>query len=167
MGERRRAFTLLELLIVVVILGIIGASVVPMVSSSQDAQCAAAARALAADIELVQSEALARQAPVALVFSPDNQRYAVVLDQGQDLDAYESLTPLEHPSRPGQDYEVSLASDLNLPELIVNAVDFGGSRYVVFDSVGSPDVGGTVTLVAGDASLTITVEPITGAVSVS
>jgi hypothetical protein len=38
---------------------------------------------------------------------------------------------------------------------------------VVFDSFGSPDVGGSVVLQAGEASLTVSVEAITGAVSVN
>ena len=166
MRQQGAGFTLLELLIVVLILAIAAAIVVPMAASGQDAQCASAARMVVADLELAQSTALARQELVALVFSDDLQSYKVVLAGVQDLDIYGSLTALEHPGRPGQSYETSIPRELQLRDVVVSSADFNGERYVVFDVFGSPEFGGSIVLTAGDASLTVTVEPITGAVSV-
>ena len=166
MRREGTGFTLLELLMVVLILAIIGAIVVPMAASGQDARCASAARMVVADLELAQSLALARQDLVALVFSDDLQSYKVVLAAVQDLDNYGSLTTLEHPGRPGQSYETTILMELQLRDVVVSSVNFNGDRYVVFDTFGSPEFGGSIVLTAGDASLTVTVEPITGAVSV-
>jgi prepilin-type N-terminal cleavage/methylation domain-containing protein len=166
-GERSTAFTLLELLIVVMIMAIFGAVVVPMVMSNQDTQCAAAARALVADLELAQSTALARQANVAVVFSTTRQAYKVALADGQTLTNYDSLVALDHPERPGRPYEIAPRTDLGLPNLIINSANFGGASYVVFNAFGSPTASGTVALRARDATLTISLEAITGAVSVN
>lgn len=166
MRRQATGFTLVELLMVVLILAIVAGIVVPMASSSRDAQCASAARMLVADLELAQSTALARQDLVALVFRDDLQSYKVVLATGQNLDDYASLTALEHPGRPGQSYEIDIQKELLLPSVVIGSANFNGERYVVFDTFGSPEFGGSIVVAAGDVSLTVTVEPITGAVSV-
>lgn len=165
--KRTSGFTLVELLIVVMILAIIGAVAIPMVSGTGDAQCQAAARTLVSDLEMAQSTALARQVNVALVFSDDHQGYRVVVADGQDLDDYDSLVAMDHPATPGQSYEVNLAADMALPDVRVEAASFHGSPYVVFDTFASPEYGGSVILTAGRATLTVSVESITGRVSVN
>jgi type II secretory pathway pseudopilin PulG len=158
---------LVELLIVMMILAIISAVAIPMVSSTDDHQCQAAARTLISDLELAQSTALARQASVAVVFSDDRQSYKVVLADGQDLDNYAGLVAMEHPLMPGHSYEVNLAADLQLPKVHVDAVSFGGDPYVIYNTFASPAFGGSVVLTAGGASLSVAVESITGQVSVN
>jgi prepilin-type N-terminal cleavage/methylation domain-containing protein len=167
LNVRYTGFTLIEVLVVVMILAIIGAVTIPMMSSNDDAECQAGARALISDLELAQSAALARQASVALVFSDDCQSYKVVLADGQSLDDYGSLLALPHPLEPTKAYEVHLSADMQLPSLQVGAASFGGACYVVFNSFASPDSGGSVILTSGDATLTVSVESITGRVSVN
>ena len=164
---RNSGFTLIELLIVVMILAIITAAAVPMISGTSDAQCQAAARTLVSDLELAQSTALARQVNVALVFSGNHQSYKVVVADGQNLDNYDTLVAMEHPLMPGRFYEVNLSSDMALPDVRVGAASFHGSPYVVYDTFASPDFGGSVILTARSATLTVSVESITGRVSVN
>ncbi|NIA22089.1 MAG: hypothetical protein GWP05_09055, partial [Anaerolineaceae bacterium] len=85
---------------------------------------------------------------------------------GQNLDDYASLTALEHPGRPGQSYETNIQKELQLPNVVISSADFNDDPYVVFDTFGSPESGGSIVVAAGNVSLTVTVEPITGAVSV-
>ncbi len=167
MGTKSRAFTLLELLIVVMIMGIIGAIVIPAISNTHDAQCAAGSRVLTATLELAQGMAMSRQAEVAVVFSDDLQRFKVVLTEGQNLADFESLVAMEHPEKPGMAYEVNLSQEQHLPSLLVSWVSFGNENYVTFDSFGSPHSGGVVLVKAGEVQYRLEVEPITGAVSVS
>src|SRR5579864_2406019 len=58
-GLRRRGFTLIEILSVVIILGIASAIIVPQLSSRDDLRCAAAARALMGDLLYAQSRSIA------------------------------------------------------------------------------------------------------------
>ncbi len=66
----RRAMTLIELLIVVVLLGIAGAMVIPSMSQAGELRGQTAVRTLVADITFAQSEALAHQ-----------RRYVIVIGQ--------------------------------------------------------------------------------------
>src|SRR5579864_9772050 len=55
----RRAFTLIEILCVVIILGIASAIIVPQLASRDDLRCSAAARALMGDLLYAQSRSIA------------------------------------------------------------------------------------------------------------
>jgi prepilin-type N-terminal cleavage/methylation domain-containing protein len=164
--SRASAFTLLELLIVVVILGILGAAALPAMMSNQDGQCNAAARVVVADLELAQSTAVAQQASVAVVFSVTNQSYKVVLVGAQNLNNYAGLVAMGHPEKPGQPYQVSLANDVGASRVTFSAPVFGTHPYVVFDTFGGTTTSGSVVVRAGDASRTVQVGAVTGAVSV-
>jgi prepilin-type N-terminal cleavage/methylation domain-containing protein len=163
--RNERAFTLLELLVVLVLIGIVAAVVVPVASSAESDQVAGAARILTADLETAQATALARQAETALVFDPTLTKYKVVLTAGQDLSNYASLLALASPMQPGNTYEVVVAQ-MSSPQVVVNAA-FSPANYITFDSFGSPSLSGSVVLTAQNATLTVSVEAITGAVSVN
>jgi hypothetical protein len=50
---------------------------------------------------------------------------------------------------------------------VVETVNFGGQAYVTFDAEGEPSNGGSVTLRSGGTEMVISVEALTGAVSVA
>jgi prepilin-type N-terminal cleavage/methylation domain-containing protein len=66
---RRTAFTLIELLIVVIIMGIAAAIVVPMTSQANPLRLQALARQVVADVMQVQSDSIALQRAHAITFS--------------------------------------------------------------------------------------------------
>ena len=81
---------------------------------------------------------------------------------------------IEHPIVKGSDYVVDFSSDGRLDRIDIASVDFDGKSTVKFDYLGSPyneDNGalnsGTITLQAGGSTKTVTVEPVTGFISVS
>lgn len=79
----RAGFTLLELLVVVAIVGVLGT--LGVVNLPRDRiQVREAARIVAADILRVRSEAILRNVPVALTFSPATGSYRAYTDELRD-----------------------------------------------------------------------------------
>jgi prepilin-type N-terminal cleavage/methylation domain-containing protein len=159
-------FTFIELLVVIVILGLAAAVAVPMMSSAASMQIRAAGGMVAADLEYAKNMAISR-----------GQRYAVVFDSANET--YEIQDPngavIAHPIKKGShQYIVDFANDGRLDRVDIVSVDFDSGNTVRFDYLGSPynqantDLNsGTVTLQAGGITTTVTVEPVTGFISVS
>ena len=73
--HHRRAFTLIEILVVVIILGIIGAIIVPQLGSRDDMRTTSASRMLMADLIYAQSRAISTQQRHFVQF--DGNRYLI------------------------------------------------------------------------------------------
>lgn len=155
----RNGFTMIEILILAVILAIVAVTAVPMLSSAGTIQIRAAANMIAADLEYAKSMAISR-----------GQNYSVVFDQ--NADSYQIMDQggvILHPVKKGFNYVVDFQSDSRLSRVDIAGANFagaGGVNDVTFDSLGSPDSGGTVSLQASGTAVTIRVEPITGYISI-
>lgn len=165
---KKEAFTIVELIVVVVILGIAALLAVPMISSAADVQVRSAANMIAADLEYAKSMAISTQQNHSVVFDSANESYHL-----QDA----SANPIEHPMKAGSDFVVNLQSDSRLSRVDIASADFepGSQSAVTFDYLGSPYSGtttanplnsGQILLQAGSFSLTVAVEPMTGYVTV-
>ena len=154
----RRGFTVIEILIVLVILTIAALTALPMMSSASSVQIRSAASMIAADLEYAKSMAISR-----------GQNYSVRFDQNADSYQLEDQdnNVILHPVKKGFDYIVDFQSDTRLNRVDITGANFGGNPDVEFDSMGSPDSGGMVSLQAGDTTVTIRVEPITGYISIN
>jgi prepilin-type N-terminal cleavage/methylation domain-containing protein len=161
-GIVRHGFTMIELLIVVAILAIAAAIVVPMASSAGSMQLRAAVNMVAADLEYAKSMSISRGQRYAVVFDTQDgafYRYRVV-DQNGAL--------IRHPITQSSEYVVNFQGDGRLAQVEIASVTFGGTPPAVsFDLLGSPNNGGVITLQAGGVTRTVTVEPVTGYISVS
>lgn len=147
-----RGFTLVEVLIVVIILGIAALAAIPMMSSAGGVQIRSAANVIAADLEYAKSMAISRGQNYAVVFDKNAESYRLE-DQNGNV--------IAHPVKKGFDYVVDLAND-GLEKVDILDVDFASTSKVTFDCLGSPDNGGTVSLQAGSVTVTVTVETVTG-----
>ncbi len=163
----RRGFTLVEVIIVVVILAISAMIAVPMMSSAGSVQIRSAADALAADLEYAKSMAISHQQNYGIIFYPDNDKYKVV-DQ--------SNNEIPHPVKRGFPYTIDFRSDSRLNKVDMVSADFGDTTHQIkFNYLGSPFNGsdadlnsaGTIVLQGGGSTITITVEPVTGFISIS
>jgi prepilin-type N-terminal cleavage/methylation domain-containing protein len=161
----RRAFTFIELMIVIVILAIAAAVVVPMVSSAGSMQLRAAVNMVAADLEYAKSMAVSRGQTYSVVFDKNAETYQIQDPNGNVI---------PHPVKKGFNYVVDFRQDGRLSQVNIVDADFDLTSQVKFDYLGSPFNGsgtplnsGVVTLQAAGATRTVTVQPVTGFVTIS
>jgi prepilin-type N-terminal cleavage/methylation domain-containing protein len=155
-----RAFTLIEVLLVVAIIGLAGAIVVPQISGMGSLQIQAASRIIIADLVYAQNEAVAHQAVRKLVFDTATNSYKLTDADGNTLSATWKNDAAEN-------YVVSLSDDERFRRVTLASASFNNQPVIEFDPLGSPDSGGTVELVSGTLRYRITVAAFTGRVTVA
>jgi prepilin-type N-terminal cleavage/methylation domain-containing protein len=137
-----RAFTLVELVVVLVVLGVLAGIAVPRYANFQAHQrVRAAAGRVYADLALAQRQAK---------FSSSDQ--TVTFDTAAD--SY-TLDGMPHPDFSGIDYTVRLSQPPYEVSLVSAA--FGGDKQLVFNGFGEPDSGGSLVIRVGDYQETINV----------
>jgi len=162
-------FTLIEIMIVVVLIGIAAMIAVPMMSSAASMQIRSAANIVAADLEYAKSMAISRGQNFSVVFNKDTDSYSIK-DQAEAI--------IQHPVKKGFPYTINFQSDSRLDRVDVFNVTFepNSSQTITFDYLGSPYSGtgtssplnsGTINLQAGPITKTIRVEPVTGYISIT
>ena len=166
--ESGGGFTLIELMIVIVILAIAAAIVVPMASSAASLQLRSAVNMLAADLEYAKSLSIGTGQRHSVVFDTANETYRITDAAGNTV---------SHPVKKGFLYVVDFRNEGRLDRVTIESADFDGVSEVCFDYLGSPYCGGAspaalnsagvVTLQAGGNTRTVSVEPVTGLISVS
>ena len=150
--RRRSGFTLIELVIVLLILGISAAVVAPRYASAVVRfRVEAAAKVVAAHLRYARQHAKTKGKTQSVVFVPDT-------------DSYE-LPGLSDVQRPGEAFSVKL-TQTSYPASVASASFGAGGSTVVFDQHGRPDNGGTVVLQVGSEQRTIAVDAISGAVNI-
>ena len=77
------------------------------------------------------------------------------------------FTTVGNPLNRGTDYNINLSNQALFGGVDVTAVDFGGSNQVTYDTLGAPSAGGTVTLAFGTRQVVVTLDSLTGKVTVS
>jgi prepilin-type N-terminal cleavage/methylation domain-containing protein len=151
----RRAFTLVELAIVLLVMGILVAVIVPKVSSSLCHESVdAAAKKIAADLELSRRAAKLTGASLSVQFDVANNRYTLL-----------NVKDINHPVI----QQVTQLLNTGYATTLVSAA-FNGTSQLTFDLYGQPFAGspltplttGSVVIQAGTVQHTIVVNPTTG-----
>jgi len=151
------SFTMIEIIIVVVIIAIAAMMAIPMMTSAAGMQIRSAANMIAADLEYAKSMAISRGQNFSVVFDKAGDSYRIENQNGDVI---------AHPVKKGFPYVVDFRSDKRLDKVDIADVDFNSTDKVTFDCLGSPDNGGNITLQAGGMIVRITVEPVTGFISI-
>jgi prepilin-type N-terminal cleavage/methylation domain-containing protein len=172
---RASAFTLVEILVVVIILGIAGAIIVPNLGTRDDLKAAAAARVIMADLIYTQNLAITNQGNRYMAFDVPGKKYSVTDSAGGIISH-----PVEHV--PYIQY-FSANSGRNIPTVTLLSTNFVGvsgqvQKTIGFDELGTPltysSLGvaetlttGSITVQAGAFKLKVDIEPYTGQISVN
>ena len=172
---RARGFTLVEILVVVIILGIAGAIIVPSLGSRDDLKAAAAARVIMADLIYTQNLAITSQGNRYIAFDTAGQKYQVNDSAG---------AVIQHPvNHVNYIQKFNGTSQSDLPQVTLVSTNFVGisgiaQKTIGFDELGTPLTcnalgvtetlaSGTMTIQAGKFKLKVDIEPYTGQISVN
>ncbi|GMV27281.1 MAG: hypothetical protein AMXMBFR58_33120 [Phycisphaerae bacterium] len=159
-----RAFTLVELLIVVTVLGIATALVIPSMGSVGVLRVQAAVRTVVSDLTQAQSEALAYQRGRAITFDTAANSWSVIEVNGSELEP--ETDTLWSMRLSGKDFGDSR----------LDTADFDGDSTVIFDEMGAPveaplstnsAATGSIHVAGSGQVFRITVEAYTGRVVVT
>lgn len=157
-------FTLVEVIIVLVIVGIIAAIAVPLYSSAASVQLRTAANIVASDLEYARSMAISTGRNYSIVFDTSNESYEINNFAG---------SPVSHPVHIGSNYVVSFADDARISKVDIVSTNFGPANTVKFDYLGAPFDGagnslnnGSIQLCAEENVLVVKIEPVTGFVNI-
>jgi general secretion pathway protein H len=163
-----KGFTLIEIIIVVVILGIAAAVVVPTISSAADMQVRSAANRISADLDYAKGLAITHQSFYTIVFDESGESYEILDSTG---------SAVENPFTGQDSFVIDFSADSHLSRVDIVTADFDSNidNAITFDYLGSPYSGtdtttplnsGQIALQADDFSLTVDVEPVTGYITI-
>ncbi|MEK6674332.1 MAG: prepilin-type N-terminal cleavage/methylation domain-containing protein [Planctomycetota bacterium] len=149
----RSAFTLVEMVAVMVIIAVLSAMAVPRFGNSIALHSVdGAARRIAAEWDLARRIAMTK-----------SQSKTIRLTNGTDP-GY-SLVGVPNPDHKAKTYSVSFAKDCHGVERV--SYDFGGDLDLIFDMYGVPDSAGQLVIRLGAHQRTIAIDAQTGRASVS
>jgi len=157
-------FTLIELIIVIVIISIAALTAIPMISSAASVQIRSAANMLTADLEYAKSMSISRAQYFSVVFDKNTESYRIEDQNG---------IVIPHPVKKGFGYVIDFQNDGRLNKVDIVNADFDTTSKVKFDYLGSPYNGngtplnsGVISLQAGGTTTIVTVEAVTGFISI-
>lgn len=175
--RRMDGFTLFELLIVLLIMAIFSMLGWPALNAAMgDYRLGAAAEEVVNALEYAQLTAAAGQ-QTQVTISASTKRIDVkqfkptanLLDGSSQYTAADveggEFVYLENPMNKGTDYSISFANESRFSGVDMTASSFDSP--VTFDATGTPSKGGTVTLSLSDRQKVVTLNAVTGRMSVS
>ena len=161
-----RGFTLTEMTVIIVILGILSWLAYPKVVAMDEIKLDAAARRLVSDLRYAQSLAMSRRVIHGILFDPAAEKYTVF--------APNAATPIVDPADLARTLVVDYTSRTEFKGVLVQSASFGTTPGVTFDYFGVPrDTSGADLTTNGVVVLTyqgntdsVLVAPQTGTVSI-
>ena len=166
---RRSGFTLIEILVVVIILGIAAAIIVPHIGSRSDLKATSAARLIMADLIYAQNRSISQQKPHFVQFDAANETYRVMDEVNP------TVKIITHPVEQSP-FAVAIGPGGPAPlrDVMIDSVSFDGQSILSFDEMGTPYAynagtnvstaltSGMITIRCKEMLLNIIIEPFTG-----
>ena len=172
-------FTLMETMIVFLLLGIITMLGWPALNSSlEHHRLSGAASEIVTALEFAQLRALSGRDTRVVIGAPQDRiavrQYKTPADLfggGDELPENdvenETFELMGNPMNKGTNYVIRLSDESRFKGVDITASDFNTEAPVRFDALGSPSKGGTVTLAYGSRQMVVTLDALTGKVTVS
>ncbi len=165
---RRAGFTLIEIIMVIVLLGVMAAVLVVGFSTFYNVKLDGAAAKLAADMRYCQQLAMHRNGTYAVVFEPGASRYTLYYLNGSTLT--DIPDPITHTAPARTTYGTGDYTGISLV-----SASFNGGQELRFTPKGVPQdsngndlsSSGTAVISSSAGSQTVSVTPDTGLVTVS
>ncbi len=173
-------FTLIEVIMVLLLLSIVATVGIPALNSGLDeARLSGTADEIVTALEFAQMSAMISGCQTRVTI--DDGADTVLVEQfktSQNLLGSESrldasdvdggaFAPMGNPMNRGTEYSFDLTSENRFGGTDITVVAFGAGNWVVFDALGTPSSGGTVTLVLGSRQVVLTLNPLAGKVTLS
>ena len=166
--KKSNAFTLAEVLVVLVIIGIACLVIVPQISNTDHMQVLSAGREVVSTFLYAQTLSITGQNVHQVVFDQVSNQYEVQNSSG---------TVVPDPLSSSQPYRVNFSTGQRYRSVTIESASFDGSQTIWFDRMGAPYVGtttsgtplitGAVILRAGDRRVQVNIEPVSGRISVT
>lgn len=148
---RHEGFTIIELTMVVLVIGIISAVAIPMINNNTDRE---------AEVEVARVKGVIRH--VQAVSSARDLEFKVIFPAGGQTVSVDRIYPGPIPVTPDVDaYSITLDSGT------IESASFGGVNRIEFDTSGEVKSGGQVTIAYKGLKMTINVDTKTGYMTVT
>lgn len=160
----RHAYSVVEMLIVIVVVGIVAVVAWPDPETAQKEQARLAAERFENDVTFARSLTIRDPSdPTAIKVEPDNNRYMVTKKSAPD-------TPINHPVKK-KPYIVQFGpgGEPGLELVKISGAELGGDAVIVFEPEGRLDqsIPAVLQLLAGDVKAEVTVAPAAAAIKIN
>lgn len=170
MKRAEAGFTLTELIMVVVILGVLAVAAIPIINNFVEAWRPDAARMIQANLRYAEELAVTSNRHTRIAFNVAGNSYTITQETSAGSGTYANIA---NPATKENPFTVDFDTLSEFQGITISAVSFDGQTTLEFDSLGRPYSvsGSTPTLLAANGSitlngaLTITVTKNTGLVS--
>jgi Tfp pilus assembly protein FimT len=175
-----QGFTYFELIIVLLLLSIFAMLGLPALNAAMgDARLSGAAQEVVNAMEFAQLTAMTTGRETRVVIGAPQNRIAIrqytasadLFNGGDTLVAADvengTFVFMGNPMNKGTNYEIKFPDETRFQGVDIAASDFNVGDGVIFDTLGAPSKGGTVTLALGDRQMIVTLDALNGKVTVS
>ena len=170
----------METMIVFLLLGIVTMLGWPSLNASlEHHRLAGAASEIVTALEFAQLTAASSGRKTTVVIGAPQDRIAVrqfniiadLFNGGDTLVAADvengTFDLMGNPMNKGTDYEIDFPDESRFQGVDISASAFNDGNPVIFDTLGAPSHGGTITLTMGGRQMVVTLDVLTGKVTVS
>lgn len=176
----RPAYTLIELVMVIALLGLAASLLIPYMSGRSSLETQAVVRHIVAGLSFAQSDAMAHQEMRRVHFYDDGRGYCIVrVDDSNFNDEFnpDTASYVRDPIAPAGhagNYIIDFTEDDRFSDITITSVSIDGAQpHITYDSLGGtvmagdqPGTGGFIEVSSDEAVYRINIAPFTGKLTV-